>query len=407
MKKQLALIALISILCIEVYSQINFENGYFIDESNNKIECLIKNIDWKYNPTEFEYKLSKNELVQTGTIRTIKEFGINNVSKYYRAKTNIDRSSENIDQMSSERNPNFQEEVIFLKVLIEGAATMFIYIDGNLTRFFYKLGDSEIEQLVYKKYLIDNKILHNGFFKQQLFLNLKSKDIQLSEIERLNYSKRDLKKIFIKYNESASTKYVNYEPKKGNDLFHLTIRPGLNYSNLKIQSPELTSINTDFESSFGIRFGIEMEFILPFNKNKWGVIVEPAYQYFNAEQSEERNDVVGGMLIKKVEYKSIEMPVGIRHYFFLNDYSKLFANISYCFNYSINSSYELSRNDESTHTKLTISPRRNLAYGLGYKYKKRYNLELRYSPNREIIGDYLTWKSNYSSLNLILGISLL
>ena len=56
MRKQILVLAFITISCLQSYSQIIFENGYFIDESNNRIECLIKNIDWKNNPTEFEYK---------------------------------------------------------------------------------------------------------------------------------------------------------------------------------------------------------------------------------------------------------------------------------------------------------------------------------------------------------------
>ncbi len=200
MRKQLLLIALFTILCAESYSQIIFENGYFIDESNNKIECLIKNVDWKNNPTEFEYKFSQNDTVHKATFKTVKEFGIYNVSKYIRAKTNIDKSSEQIDKMSSERNPNFQEELLFLKVLIEGKASLFLYIDGNLTRFFYKLNDSEIQQLVYKRYLIDDTILENNSFKQELFLKLKCEEIVLNDIKNLRYSNRDLEKLFIKYN---------------------------------------------------------------------------------------------------------------------------------------------------------------------------------------------------------------
>ena len=38
------------------YSQITFEKGYFISNDGIKTECFIKNLDWRNNPTEFEYK---------------------------------------------------------------------------------------------------------------------------------------------------------------------------------------------------------------------------------------------------------------------------------------------------------------------------------------------------------------
>lgn len=406
MRKQLLLIALFTILCAESYSQIIFENGYFIDESNNKNECLIKNVDWKNNPTEFEYKFSQNDTVHKATFKTVKEFGIYNVSKYIRAKTNIDKSSEQIDKMSSERNPNFQEELLFLKVLIEGKASLFLYIDGNLTRFFYKLNDSEIQQLVYKRYLINDTILVNNSFKQELFLKLKCEEIVLNDIKNLRYSNRDLEKLFIKYNKCTGSDYINYKTKQNKDLFNLTFRPSLNYSSLEIQNSVLGFNDIDFRNKLGIRFGIEAEFILPFNKNKWGIIVEPTYQYFKSEQSKETGNVSGGILVSRIDYKSIELPVGVRYYFYLNDKSKLFTNISYVFDFSNNSSIKFLRNDDSMLDELEIKSRRNLALGIGYKYKNRYSMEIRYNTNREILSDYVYWSSNYSSLNIIFGLSM-
>lgn len=406
MRKELLLLALFTILCAESYSQIIFEKGYFINESGQKIECLIKNIDWKNNPTDFEYKLSQNDTVQKATIQTVKEFGINNVSKYIRTKTKIDRSSDQIDHMSSERNPNFQEELLFLKVLIEGQASLFLYIDGNLTRFFYKKNDSEINQLVYKRYLVNYKISKNEYFKQQLFLQLKCEGIGLNDIEPLRYSKKDLEKLFIKYHECANSNFTNFEPKQKKDLFNFNIRPGINYGSLKIQNSTTDSRDTDFGKRFGIRFGIETEFILPFNKNKWGIIVEPTYQYYKSEQTKETSNVSGGILVSKVDYKSIELPIGVRHYFYFNDKSKLFTNISYVFDFPNNSSIKFLRNDESMLSELEIKSRRNLALGVGYKYKDKYSLEIRYNTNREILSDYLYWKSNYNSLNIVFGLSL-
>ncbi|WP_397364543.1 hypothetical protein [Olleya sp. R77988] len=117
MKKQL-LFLLTIILSFNCYSQITFEKGYFIDDSNQKTNCLIKNIDWQDNPTEFEYKLSENSKSKKANIKSIKEFGIDNISKYVRSIVNIDRSSEMLDDLTNDRNPEFKEEELFLKVFI-------------------------------------------------------------------------------------------------------------------------------------------------------------------------------------------------------------------------------------------------------------------------------------------------
>lgn len=406
MREQILIIAFIAISNIELYSQIIFEEGYFIDESNKKIECLIRNIDWKNNPIEFEYKLSSNLEVQKATVQTVKEFGINNASRYIRAKTQIDRSSDDLDRMSSDRNPSFKEELLFLKVLIEGHASLFYYSDGNLIRMFYKLDDSEIEQLVYKRFLNDGRISQNNYFKQQLFLKLKCEEIGLNDLERLRYSKGDLERLFIKYNECTSSNYINYELKEKKDFFNLTIRPGLSYSSLEIQNSMSDSKDTDFGNHIGMRLGIEAEFILPFNKNKWGIIIEPTYQYFKSEHSQETSTVSGGILVSKVDYSSIELPIGVRHYIYLNDKSKLFANVSCVFDFPYNSSIQFFRINGSLHSAIEINSSLNIALGVGFKYNDKYSLEIRYNRNRNIVSEYLFWNSNYNSLNVICGFSL-
>ncbi|WP_205635394.1 hypothetical protein [Flavivirga aquatica] len=91
MKKKLLLL-FISILSINCYSQISFEKGYYINNAGQKIDCLIKNIDWDNNPTSFEYKELESSKIKMTNIKFVKEFGVYHVSKYIRSKVNIDRS---------------------------------------------------------------------------------------------------------------------------------------------------------------------------------------------------------------------------------------------------------------------------------------------------------------------------
>ena len=76
MKKNAALLLIILAFGINGYSQIIFEKGYLINNSNEKIECLIKNNDWKNNPETFEYKLSENSEPAIADVKSAKEFGI-------------------------------------------------------------------------------------------------------------------------------------------------------------------------------------------------------------------------------------------------------------------------------------------------------------------------------------------
>ncbi len=405
MKKQL-LIILILILSFNTYAQISFEKGYFINNDDQKTNCLIKNIDWKNNPTDFQYKLSENEAPKTAYMKSVKEFGILGKLKYSKSLVNIDRSSENIDDMSSVKNPIFKEELLFLKVLIEGKAALYFYEDENLKRYFYKTDQSEIEQLIYKSYLTpENNVAKNNGYKQQLWLGLVCQSISLKSIENTDYEKNNLVDLFVKYNECTNSSFILFEKKQKKDLFNLNLRPGLNSSSLSIQNSMVNYRDIDFGNKTGVRFGIEAEFIMPFNKNKWALIIEPTYQYFKSEKEiiYAQTTTTTSRINVNVDYKSIEIPFGIRYYSFLNPNSKLFFNASFIFDIPLSSSIYADRKQV---IDLEGKSQNNLAIGMGYNYNNKYSLELRYGQAREILGNYAFWSSDYETISLIFGFSI-
>ncbi len=68
--------------------------------------------------------------------------------------------------------------------------------------FFFNKDDSDIEQLVYKSYLVsDNTVGKNDFFKQQLWNNLKCSSIEFNQIKNLEYKKNSLINFFTKYDK--------------------------------------------------------------------------------------------------------------------------------------------------------------------------------------------------------------
>lgn len=393
--KKLYLFILFSLLSVHCHSQISFEKGYFIDNINQKIDCLIKNIDWKNSPTEFEYKLLENGELETKTIAYVKEFGVYGKSKYIRHVVEIDRSSGSLGKLSTQRNPVFKEERLFFEVLIEGKASLFLYEDGSLRRFFFTIDDSKIDQLVYKSYKIsENEVGENNHYRQQLWKDLKCQDISMIDIEHLNYRKGDLINFFTKFNECSGSDYKSYIKTGSNNLFNLTIRPGVNASALTVDNSSDNNRDTSFDTELGFRFGLEAEFIMPFNRNKWAVIIEPTYRYYESEKELER-------FMVKANYKSIELPVGIRHYMFLNEESKLFLDAAIIFDFTSNSII-----DFDTVTDLDVKSSPNLAIGLGYKFNDKYSLELRYHTSRDILRHWITYDSSYRAVSVIIGYSI-
>ncbi len=406
MRKGLLLL-LMTIISVNLYSQIVFEKGYYINSSNQKIECFIKNEDWKNNPISFEYKTTENSISEIANINLVKEFGIYEVSKYYRETVKIDRSGDYINNLSSRRTPIFKKEKLFLKILIEGKVNLYEYVDGNLKRYFYKKENSNVEQLIYKRYISkEGNVVKNNRFRQQLWSDLKCSSFKLNEIENINYKKNDLIKFFNQYALCHNNVIINYEKKEKRDLFNITLRPRLNSSSLKIRNGLINSMRADISNEIGFGFGLESELILAFNKNKWSILIEPTYQYFKTGTSIDASDISGGKFVVKVDYSSIEMPIGLRHYLFLNKHSKFFINASFVFDFKLKSLVEFTREDGSVLDSLKSRTRNNMAFGLGYKIDDKYSIEFRYQTDREILDNYIAWNSGYRTSSIILGYTL-
>ena len=167
------------------------------------------------------------------------------------------------------------------------------------------------------------------------------------------------------------------------------------------------SWEADFSNKLGINFGIEAEYFLPFNKNKWSIKIEPAYLTFNSEKTVPNNTVSGGYLTTHVNYKLIQIPVGLKHYFFLNNNFKIYTSAAYVFNINTKPlSTKFSRIDNSELIVLeSTTPANNIALDLGLKYKK-YSVELRYQPSINLVNGNTFWSSEFNTLSINFGYSL-
>jgi hypothetical protein len=388
-------------------AQIKFEKGYFVNNSGQRSEVFIKNLDWKNNPTEFEFRTDEASDVKKESIKNIREFGIGHELKYVRKTVMVDQSVEILDKISDKKEPEFKEETVFLKYLVEGNANLFYYENGDMKKFFFNTGDAQVVPLIYKSYYLNSsQISYNEDYKKLLGKSLNC-DPDQNRIEKIQYQADDLSKAFMSYNECTHAgTAVNYnQVSEKRDLFNLNVRPGMNFSSFETVSSSYFGGNdevTKFNRETAFRIGLEAEFILPFNKNKWAIFVEPTFQYYKTEKE---SVVYPGQSFemkstRTVDYKSIEIPFGVRHYFFINDKSKIFVNLAYIFDFNLKSEIKYD------YQILEISSGNNMAFGIGYKYNDRFSAEFRAATNRNLLQNYNTFTSRYQTMSLILGYTL-
>jgi len=393
--KKIILSFILIILSAKSFGQVGFEKGYFIDNDNRRTECFIKNYDWYNNPTQFVYKTEVSDSLLKGDIQSVTEFGIYNNSKFIRANVNIDRSGTKLDELSYEKNPIWSQEQLFLKVLIEGKASLYSYNEYNVSRFFYSNANSPLQQLIYKQYIKnEGELLANNAYRQQLWTDVKCESTTSQTLERLDYYQKALETYFKTYNKcSGDTSAVDFSSKPKRNFVNLKITPGFTISSLNLYNYNTTE-NNDFGSNISYRLGLEVEYVLPFNKNKWSVIFEPNYQYYAAEKKFQYY-----ILPIAIRYSCIEFPVGVRYYYSVNDKLRIFGNGFLITNYNINFSPNIKF---TPHNYLEITSTNCLAFGGGVDYKK-ISFEVRIYTNKDLTSTYVNYRTFYPRFSFIFG----
>lgn len=400
MKKQILFILAI-VICFSCYSQSSFEEGYYIDITGGRVECLIKNKDWNYSPSKFEFRLTEDGTIKAMSVESVLEFAIKDKAKYISRDVKIDKSNDVNGHIGLEAAPIFEEEKLFLKVLIEGEASLYEFELSHIKRYFYATDNVELEQLVYKAYLNNRReIRKNSQYLNQLLRNLQCDGLSIDDVKNIEYKKEDLLKYFVKYNKCTNEDFKIIENKTKQSTLKFSIKPGIKRSSLEVVLFELVNPTIlDLGDGFGFTLGFEMEYILPFNNNKWAVIIEPTYQSFN-------NEGDFGLSVFGSDYRSLEIPLGLRHYFFLNDKSKIFVNFSAIYDFDFNSEIYFFEETDPRRNALDINSKFNFSLGAGYKHNDKYSIEFRYFTNRDILGGITERAGNYGNISAVFGYKL-
>lgn len=274
------------------YSQISYEKGYYLDQMGKRHEGFIKNLDWRDNPTSILFSNTENGNSHKIELHQMSSFGISDDSRFRKATVQIDRSSKILNELKYSAQPEFQTATVMLKELIRGELTLYKFSEGQIIRYFYGLQSQDsIIPLIHKKYKSRNgSVAYNNEFRSQLYKVMSCKNLDLESFKSLDYIDDDLVAIFLTYNNECGSQDINTEVyqnsnKKIQSQIHLVL--GMGISDLDIKNGSSSVNNAQFEKKTGVKFGLESEFRLPFNKYKWGLVLGVLYRSYDATQQVE------------------------------------------------------------------------------------------------------------------------
>src|SRR5579872_259513 len=324
-------LTIISLFC---QAQIEYRPGYFIRNDSTKVSCLIKDYDWRNNPTGITWKS-----VATGTSATmdrdsILEFGVGN-AVFRRFEIDVDVSAGENDDPGNSPLPTFQRETVLLKLLVQGRASLYRYSNKGLTLFYMVVNNPTPQPLVYKQFLSQSNLeLTNTGYITQLQDSLRCTAPGFPDPAAVRYEERSLVRFFVAFNNCTHSAVTDYSAKTSGSPVHPSIRAGIDLTSLTLDD-QTGSVDEqkNLGNKLSFRIGAELEIPLNFNRNKWAVVVEPAYRYYSAQTAE-------GSSGFQVNYRAIQLGIGGRYYLFSGPSSRWLLTGLLVADFPVNSSVE-------------------------------------------------------------------
>lgn len=381
------------------FSQVKFKEGYIVNNNHERIDCLIRNVGVEESTSNYQYKLKDDNEIKSIELSKIEEFGINNELKCIRALIHIDAGPSRIKSLN-DTIFQWEEGHAYIATLVESDLTaLYSYFDQGNLLFFYRINNSAIEPLIFKKYSLEvtpyvvEKTLYNNTYLDQLNQNL----VCGSRTDRVNipYSKRALVKYFINFNACKGADYTVFREaqiKKGSFRFKLGINSNIMQYAIEEYSDALP--NALFSKKNSIGYGAEFEYLFPFNKYKWGLFAETNFYLYYSDYVESTSHPTehDGYVI---DYKTVEFPVGITYYLNITEDHRLFVRAAFVPHLILKNSYiafsNVYHSDFSSATRLFI--------GAGYNYK-RVGAEFRYYSNQNITMNIYKRNSELSQVSM-------
>ena len=349
-------------------------------------------------------------------IDNVKEFSIEQESFFKKFRVLLERSQTTTLSQAKDKNPKWKEEIVFLKAIVTGNANLYVYYDGNLTKFFFETKEVPIEQLVMIEYFDNEKLARNNLFRQQLFNHVKCEKMATSVFENLSYTLNALSAHFIAYNECTSEKkeptvdYQSFDKKRKKQNIRLIA--GVYNTTLSLDDGYIIYDGSVTIKNPIVKVGLDAEFFLPFNKNSWSIFINPMYGKYTIDKNYEGlinnpGFVENGTYINydvKTSFSQLDVPIGLRYYKYINSSSKIFFNAAYVIGFIVSDSeIKITNNNNlvNADATLTVENTKGLAVGLGFSYKK-LSAELRYDTARDLTATPL-WKAKYGAVGVNFG----
>lgn len=409
MRINLLIILLVS---INIYGQSNYHNGKIKLSDQSELDVLMDYGGWIKTPEQLKVKYQDE--VRIYEPEQLLEFTIDG-DRYISRKVNLDITNQDLQKLNSTINQQTELRHIFLRVLVDGAASLYSFRDTRTHYFVSKSGESEIIELDNLKRMLNSSVSYSKKYVGQLSLLL-ADCVESGRVDKVRFAKSSLLKVIKEYNQCKEGG-SNYVVKKNPIKAELLLLGGYKSSTYELPSEGFYSnYILDSDSDGNLTFGVGLNINLLRNTERLQFYNELLYQQygFSGSYRDQRLPQQFFDYQLDVDLSYLELSTLIRFNFTDNNKKLrpfLNAGMVNAFQLSDNSSESVNivffdaetlREREPLEDQI-VSHRLFFTFGAGLEFS-RFSFEFRYGFNPEISGFPVIVKSEI--INLLLGVQL-
>lgn len=279
--KRILFLLFATFLAFAGYSQENYVKGYVILKSGDTIHGFIDYRNWQRNPDKIAFKEKPSDNKTSYTPLNCKAFSVLD-ENYESAIVPTEISSRNTNHLDYEPELKMKTDTTFLQTLIKGKKSLYYYLNDLRNEHFYIKNDSAFELLVYKRYLkyanMQNTVSENKRYLGQLVIYLADCKTIQPKIEKLEYRRNSLSKLFSSYYECTGSKFESMKiteeiTSEFGALAGISFKPETSISSYEVSQHINSSVN--------MAVGLSLNLILPRTQRKWSIYSELLYSPYN------------------------------------------------------------------------------------------------------------------------------
>ena len=182
---------------LSVSAQNNFKDGYIVLNTGDTVRGQVDDGNWTANPEKLVFRNGGSNTEYK--VNDLKSFGIKDETRFERFRFTYQQTATELEQADETfEGPEFTVNA-WLRVLYSGNYSLYEWVAGKRTYFFYTGSDGDLKELIYRvKLTVSGELLKDEQFRNRLAMLAPAgdNDAYLRAVNNARYTDDDMIKVF-------------------------------------------------------------------------------------------------------------------------------------------------------------------------------------------------------------------